>query len=110
MKSFETGSLDSGWQSAVWDGTDRNGSPVPAGLYRFEVQAVDAKDQGISATPLMSSVVTGVSLIDQRASLITDLQTIAIDDVIAVSEVKPPTETVIPATKTNSIELINGGL
>jgi flagellar basal-body rod modification protein FlgD len=110
VKSFETGPLDAGRQSAAWDGTDRNGSPVSEGLYRFEVQAVDANNQGISVTPLMSSVVTGVSFIDQTASLITGLETIAIDDVIAVSEVHAPPETVTPEIETNSIELINGGL
>ena len=110
VKSFETGPLDSGRQSAAWDGTDINGSPVPAGLYRFEVQAVDANDQDVSVTPLMSSVVTGVSLIDQRASLITGLKTIAMEDVIAVSEATSPPETVTPEIETNSNEIINGGL
>jgi len=72
--------------------------------------AVDANNQGVSVTPLMSSVVTGVSFVDQTASLITGLQTIAIDDVIAVSEVQAPPETVTPKIETNSNELINGGL
>jgi flagellar basal-body rod modification protein FlgD len=110
VKSFETGPLDSGRQSAAWDGTDRNGSPVSEGLYRFEVQAVDANNQDISATPMISAVVSGVSFKDQTASLITGLQTIAIDDVIAVSEVQSPPETVTPKIETNSNELINGGL
>jgi len=110
VKSFETGPLDAGRQSVAWDGTDRNDSPVSEGLYRFEVQAVDANNQGVGVTPLMSSVVTGVSFIDQKASLITGLQTIAIDDVVAVSEVQAPHETVTPEIETNSNELINGGL
>ena len=110
VKSFETGPLDAGRQSAAWDGTDRNGSPAAAGLYRFEVQAVDADDRAVSVTPLMSSVVTGVSFIDQTAQLITGLQTIAIDDVVAVSEVQAPPETITPEIETNSNEIINGGL
>jgi flagellar basal-body rod modification protein FlgD len=110
VKSFETGPLNSGRQSAAWDGTDRNGNPVSAGLYRFEVQAVDADNQDLSVTPLMRSVVTGVSFKDQTASLITDLQTIAIDDVIAVSEGQSQPDSVTPEIETNSNELINGGL
>ena len=110
VKSFETGPLNSGRQSAAWDGTDRNDNPVSAGLYRFEVQAVDADNQGVSVTPLMSSVVTGVSFKDQTASLITDLQTIAIDDVIAVSEGQSQPDSVTSEIETNSNELINGGL
>ncbi len=110
VNSFETGPLNSGRQSAAWDGTDRNGNPVSAGLYRFEVQAVDADNQDLSVTPLMSSVVTGVSFKAQTASLITGLETIAIDDVIAVSEVQSQPDTVTPEIETNSNELINGGL
>jgi len=110
VKSLETGPLGSGRQSAVWDGTDRNGSPAAPGLYRFEVQAVDVDNQSISVTPLMNALVTGVSFKDQTASLITGLQTIAIDDVIAVSAVKPQSDTETPEDETHSNELINGGL
>jgi flagellar basal-body rod modification protein FlgD len=110
VKSFETGPLDSGRQSTAWDGTDRNGNPVSEGLYRFEVQAVDADNRNLSVTPLMSAVVTGVSLKDQTASLITGLETVAIDDVIAVSEVQSQPDTVTSEIETNSNEFINGGL
>jgi flagellar basal-body rod modification protein FlgD len=110
VKSFETGPLNSGRQSAAWDGTDNNGNSASPGLYRFEVQAVDANNESLSVTPLLSSVVTGVSFKDQAASLITGLQTIAIDDVIAVSEVQSQPDTVTPEIEINSKELINGGL
>jgi flagellar basal-body rod modification protein FlgD len=110
VKAFETGPLPSGQQIAVWDGTDRNGNPVRPGIYRFEVQAVDADDQSIGVTPLISSVVTGVSLKNQTASLITELGTIAITDVIAVSETQPQPDTVTSENETSSNELINGGL
>jgi flagellar basal-body rod modification protein FlgD len=110
VKAFETGPLQSGRQTAVWDGTDRSGNQAPPGLYRFEVQAVDAGNANIGVTPLISSIVTGVSLKNQTASLITELQTIAIDDVIDVSETKPQPATVELETETNSNEQINGGL
>jgi flagellar basal-body rod modification protein FlgD len=89
VTSFETGALNSGSQSTAWDGIDKNGNQAPPGLYRFEVQAVDATNQSLNVTSLISSVVTGVSFKDQTASLITELETIAIDDVLDVSEVKP---------------------
>lgn len=110
VKAFETGALASGQQTAVWDGTDLNGNPALPGIYRFEVQAVDADNSSVGVTPLISAIVTGVALKNQIASLITELQTIAIDDVIAVSEIKPQPETVIPEIETHSNELINGGL
>ena len=110
VTSFETGPLNFGRQSAAWDGTDRDGNLAAPGIYRFEVQAVDANNQDLSVTPVISAVVSGVSFKDQTASLITGLQTIAIDDVVAVSEVQSPPETVTSEIDTNSNELINGGL
>ena len=110
VTSFETGPLNSGSQSTAWDGIDKNGNQAPPGLYRFEVQAVDANNQSLNVTPLISSVVTGVSFKDQTASLITELQTIAIDDVIDVSEVKPQVNKLTPETETNQNEQINGGI
>jgi len=109
VKSFETGPLNSGRQSAAWDGTDNNGNSASPGLYRFEVQAVDAENQSLSVTPLLSSVVTGVSFKDQTVSLITGLQTVAIDDVIDVSEAAPPPATAATNSETNSNEQTNGG-
>ena len=110
VTSFETGPLNAGRQSAAWDGTDRNGNPVSEGFYRFEVQAVDANNEDLSVTPLISSVVTGVSFKEQTTRLITNLQTIAIDDVIAVSEVQTQPDTETPEIENNSNERINGGL
>jgi flagellar basal-body rod modification protein FlgD len=109
VKSFETGPLNSGRQSAAWDGTDNNGNSASAGLYRFEVQALDAENQSLSVTPLISSVVTGVSFKNQTVSLITGLQTVAIDDVIEVSEATAPAATVATNSETNSNEQPNGG-
>jgi flagellar basal-body rod modification protein FlgD len=110
VSAFETGPLTSGQQTAIWDGMDRNGNPALPGIYFFEVQAVDADNQSVGVTPLISAIVTGVSFKDQTTSLITELQTIAIDDVIAVSDAQPQTQTVTPEIEVNSNELINGGL
>ena len=110
VKSFETGPLSSGRQSAVWDGTDNNGNSASAGNYSFEVQAVDANSQNIDVTPLISSVVTGVSFKNSTAHLITELQTVAIDDVIDVSEARSQPAAVATNSKTNLNDQPNGGL
>lgn len=110
VRSFETGLLGSGRQSAVWDGLDKNGNQSPPGLYRFEVQAVDANNESLNVTPLISSVVTGVSFKNQTASLITGLQTIAIDDVVDVSEVIGPPDTAATYAEIIDNKPLNGGL
>ena len=110
VRSFETGPLSSGRQSAVWDGTDNNGNLAAPGSYSFEVQAVDADNQSLNVTPLISSVVTGVSFKNQTASLITELQTIAIDDVIDVSEVVVPPDSTATHAAIIDNKPLNGGL
>jgi flagellar basal-body rod modification protein FlgD len=110
VNSFETGPLGSGRQSATWSGKDLDGNPMPPGVYRFEIQAVDAANESINVTPLMSAVVTGVSFKDNTAHLITALQTVAIDDVIDVSEAPLQPTAVATNTATNSNEQPNGGL
>jgi flagellar basal-body rod modification protein FlgD len=110
VKSFETGPLNSGRQSAVWDGTDNNGNSVSPGLYSFEAQAADANNENIDVTPLISAVVTGVSFKNQTASLITELQTIAIDDVINVSEVVAQTDKAAAQAEIIDNKPLNGGL
>ena len=112
VKSFETGPLNPGRQSAVWDGTDKNGNPSLPGLYRFEVQAVDANNLSLNVTPLISSLVTGVSLKDGTANLITELQNIAIDDVIDVkaAAVAAQPDTAASHAEINANKPLNGGL
>lgn len=110
VRSFETGPLSAGRQHAVWDGLDNNGNASPPGLYRFEIQAVDANNQSLNVISLISSVVTGVSLKDKTANLITKLQTIAIDDVIDVSEVVVQTDIAAMNAENNANKPLNGGL
>lgn len=109
VNSFETGPLVLGLQSATWDGTDFNGNQMPPGNYSFEIQAVDATSQSVSVTPLMHALVTGVSFKDGTAHLKTEIQTVALEDVITVSEALPPATAaeVNPETKPN--DQPNGG-
>jgi flagellar basal-body rod modification protein FlgD len=110
VNSFETGPLGPGRQSAIWDGTDFNGNQMPAGAYSFEIQAVDATSERVRVRPLMSAMVTGVSFKDKTAYLMTELQSVALDDVIDVLEASPPaaSATIHPAATLD--EHINGGL
>ncbi len=110
VNSFETGPLGPGRQSATWNGTDFNGNQMPAGVYEFEIQAVDANNQSVAVTPLMRALVTGVSFKDNTAHLRTELQTVAIEDVIDVSEAAPSPTAAAAYPETNTNEQPNGGL
>ena len=110
VNSFETGPLGLGRQSAVWDGTDYNGNQMPAGAYSFEIQAVGATNESVTVRPLMSAMVTGVSFKDKTAYLMTELQTVALDDVVDVLEASAPAAAVKTDTAAISYENPNGGL
>lgn len=110
VNSFETGPLGPGRQSAIWDGTDFNGNRMPAGPYSFEIQAVDTTSESVTVRPLMSAMVTGVSFKDKTAYLMTELQSVALDDVVDVLEASPPAAPVTTDTATISYEHPNGGL
>ena len=110
VNSFETGPLGPGRQSAIWDGTDFNGNRMPAGPYSFEIQAVDTTSESVTVRPLMSAMVTGVSFKEKTAYLMTELQSVALDDVVDVLEASPPAAPVTTDTATISYEHPNGGL
>lgn len=110
VNSFETGPLGAGRQSAAWNGLDFNGNPMPPGVYEFEIQAIDNANQNVSVTPLMSAPVTGISLKDNTAHLITALGTVSIDDVIDISEAAAPLAALAPEAETYSNDQLNGGL
>ncbi|MGD8344179.1 MAG: flagellar hook capping FlgD N-terminal domain-containing protein [Desulfobacterales bacterium] len=110
VNSFEAGPLGPGRQSVMWDGTDFNGNQMPAGAYSFEIQAVDASNENIAVRPLMSATVTGVSFKDKTAYLMTELQSVALDDVIDVLEASPPAASATNHPAAIIEEHINGGL
>ncbi len=110
VNSFETGSLGAGRQSATWNGLDFNGNSMPPGVYGFEIQAIDNANQNVGAAPIMTAPVTGISLKDNTAHLITALGTVSIDDVIDISEAAAPLAALAPEAETYPNDQPNGGL
>jgi flagellar basal-body rod modification protein FlgD len=56
------GNEGAGTNSYTWNGTDQNGNTQPAGQYTFAVSAVNSTGQAVTATPLTTGIVTGVTL------------------------------------------------
>lgn len=61
VRTFDAGTLGSGYQKAAWDGCDQDGNPLPAGAYQFEVAAVDSENAAVDVTTLSTGQVTGVT-------------------------------------------------
>ena len=90
VKDIDLSGQFSGRQTVTWDGTDRNGSPVPDGAYRFEVQAEGADGMALSVSPRSRGIVTGVVFEDGVTYLITGQNRFAIGEVLQVGLASQP--------------------
>jgi flagellar basal-body rod modification protein FlgD len=93
VRDYEKTALAAGQQSITWDGRDRNGNPVAAGPYTFEVQAVDSKGAKLDVTTFSKGTVTGVTFEDGVTYLITGSTKTAIGDVTRVTQAAAPAAT-----------------
>jgi flagellar basal-body rod modification protein FlgD len=62
VRQIDAGSQKVGPQSVTWDGKNSMGQSVPAGVYGFEVDAVDSAGKALPVTKQVRGVVTGVNL------------------------------------------------
>lgn len=86
VKTAVLGQEAAGNNSFTWDGKDQNGNTLPAGQYTFAVNAVDGSGQAITATPLTSGTVTGISFNNNVTSLTLDNATqVQLGDVHEIS-------------------------
>jgi len=87
VKALEGQAMNSGHQTLVWDGTDKDGNSVPDGVYTFEVMAMDADNVPVDTRQFTSATVSGVTYIDNKTYLVAGDRQIALGDVIHVREV-----------------------
>jgi flagellar basal-body rod modification protein FlgD len=86
VKTSVLGQKSAGNNSYTWDGKDQNGNTLPAGQYTFAVNATDGSGQAITATPLTSGIVTGISFNNNVTSLTLDNMTqVQLGDVHEIS-------------------------
>jgi flagellar basal-body rod modification protein FlgD len=61
VRNIQPGAKDTSKQKIKWDGKDQNGTTLPDGTYFFQVSAVNAKGQAVSATTYRVGTIGGVS-------------------------------------------------
>lgn len=81
-----TGETDPGLHRLDWDGTDDDGKPLPDGIYRAVVTAVDGDDAPIQVATGTVGRVTGVEVIDGQVALSLNGLKIPINKVVSVTE------------------------
>lgn len=68
----------------VWDGRDRNGSPVANGIYTFEIQAEGTDGKKVAAGSLIRGLVSGVTLDGGTPLLMVGERRLAFGNVVQV--------------------------
>ncbi|MCL4234900.1 MAG: hypothetical protein KJ042_10310 [Deltaproteobacteria bacterium] len=86
VRTFTASDLDEGINRINFNGLDRNGSPLLAGDYTFEVKANGADGATVNATTLISGRVEGVSFDNGGPELMIDGHKVMIGDVYEVAE------------------------
>lgn len=85
---IDVGSQDGGIREITWDGVDSEGQRLPAGMYTFEVSAVDEQANSVAVDSYGSSTATGIET-DQdtgQTVVVTAGGRIPIDQVVGVRD------------------------
>ena len=86
VKEFTVKNLPAGRQTLDWDGTGKDGHPVKAGNYSFEIQAADANDQNVKVTTFFTGTIDKVTFENNTPFLISGDQKFALGEVIQVAD------------------------
>ena len=84
VQDLELGAMAAGQQEVQWDGLDQDGETAPDGAYQYEIMAVDADGNTVTATTFTTGTVSGVYYKDGTAYLLTADQEIALGSVVQV--------------------------
>jgi len=60
VDTVEKGAMAAGNQTAIWDGIDENGQPLPSGTYRVDVVAQDASEGAVPVELMQQGLVREV--------------------------------------------------
>ena len=84
IKTIDGGALSTGEHILEWDGLDNEGNSVNDGEFKFEVTAVDEKDNPVKVYTYISGRVSGVTFQNGIASLLVGGHEVPVGDVIEV--------------------------
>lgn len=84
VRTLRTSALSAGDHTVEWDGTDRDGAPVPAGAYTVDVRAVGADGQPVEAAPISTGRVDRITVDTEGLALWVGGRAIPFDALLAI--------------------------
>lgn len=84
IRTVETGGLGPGAHELNWNGTDFSGSPVPDGLYYYQVEAKDAEGNQIPVDTYLRGTIDAVSFEGEEVMLSIDGRPISMGNLLEV--------------------------
>lgn len=76
---------DGGNNITTWNGTNTDGSPAPAGIYTFTIDAIDSEDKRVGFKSLGNGLVTGVESQNNNIFLMLGSKSVRLDKVLTAN-------------------------
>lgn len=86
VRTMDLGGQNAGENQISWDGKDNNGNAVADGTYSFQVNALDAKGNTVTAASLVSGTVTQVLQDSGTVYLKINGKLVTLDNIISVDD------------------------
>ncbi|MBN4081299.1 hypothetical protein JYT44_02930 [Caldithrix abyssi] len=88
VKEIEMGALSSGKHTLNWDGKNLYGETLPAGEYRFEIEALDANQEAVGSQTMILGMITGIKYGNSGAVFMVDGKEIPFNKVLEITQVE----------------------
>ncbi len=85
LKTMERKALAGGDHTIDWEATDSAGNPLPPGTYKVTVEATDGSGNAVTATPLVTGTVTGVTFERGFAEILVGDITLSPADILTIT-------------------------
>lgn len=82
IRTMEYAGRPSGLNVAEWDGKNQNGTPMPAGVYRYALSATDAQGASVTSQGRAELTVSGIRMEEGAAKLVVGNFTVEPSDVV----------------------------
>ena len=82
IRTLDYAGRSSGLNIAEWDGRNQNGTPMPPGVYRYALSAVDAQGASVTSQGRAQLTVSGVRMEEGAAKLVVGDLTVNPSDVV----------------------------